>query len=252
MKASARVDKKKSLVFNTFKTGTRISNWVVVSVGGSLIVPNDINTVFISNFKEVILRQISYGRRFIIVCGGGKTARNYQNAYKMTTSIANNDTLDWIGINATKLNAHLMANVFESVSDQNIISDPNEKNITKKSVVFASGWKPGCSTDYVAVLLALNVGVSKVVNLSNIDYVYNIDPSKKNGHSAKKIKNISWANYLAMIPKNWTPGLSSPFDPVASREAKKNGLEVAIINGEKLVNMELYLEGLSFAGTTIN
>lgn len=251
MKENVGVDKNKNRVFNILKTGTRVSNWVVISVGGSLIVPNEINTIFISNFKEVILKQISYGRRFIIVCGGGKTARDYQNAYKMTVSIANNDTMDWIGINATKLNAHFMANIFESVSDQDIVDNPNEKIVSKKSIVVACGWKPGFSTDCATVLIAKNVGAQKIINLTNADGVYNKDPNVKNGKKAKMFKSISWDNFLTLIPKEWTPGLSSPFDPIASMEAKKNGLEVAIINGKKLVNMELYLEGLSFVGTTI-
>lgn len=239
--------KKKSLRFER-------SNWIILSLGGSLIVPNDINKVFIYNFKDVILKQISYGRRFIIVCGGGKTARNYQNAYKMLVPIAHNDTLHWIGINATKLNAHLMASIFGDMADQRIINDPNKKIATRKPIVFAGGCKPKRSTDYVAVQLASNVGATQIVNLSDIDCVYDTDPNGENGKKAKRIKNISWDDYLAIIPEEFTAGGNYPFSPEASREAKKRGLEVAITNGYKLADFEAYLypTGSDFMGTRIN
>lgn len=230
------------------------ANWIVISLGGSLIVPlGGIDTVFISEFKKVILRQITLGKRFVIVCGGGRTARDYQNAYK---SIRNTDdiVLDWIGINATRFNAEFITSIFGGVAYEGIINDPNKKIATRKPIVFAGGWKPRCSTDYVAVRLALNVGATQIINLSDIDCVYDTDPKGKNGEKAKRIKNISWNKYLEIIPEEFTSGGNYPFDPKASREAKKRGLEVAIINGHKLADFEEYLypTGSDFMGTRIN
>ena len=62
-------------------------NWTVISLGGSLIVPNEINTNFIYQFKEVTVKQMNLGKRFIIVCGGGRVARDYQNAYKIIAPV---------------------------------------------------------------------------------------------------------------------------------------------------------------------
>jgi uridylate kinase len=55
-----------------------------------------------------------------------------------------------------------------------------------------------------------------------------------------------------MIPKEWDPGLSSPFDPVAAKEAEAIGLEVAIINGAKLEELSNYLDDKPFVGTIIS
>ena len=252
MNEGVSIDKNKNRVLGILKTGSRVSNWIVISVGGSLIVPNDINTIFISNFKKVILKQISCGKRFIIVCGGGAIARDYQNAHKRIIRKADDIVLDWIGINATRFNAEFMASVFGDMTYEGIISDPNEGIMTKKPIVFAAGGKPGCSTDYVSVLLAENVGAQRIINLTNTDGVYNTDPNVKNGKKAKMFRNISWNNYLAMIPKKWTPGLSSPFDPVASKKAKRIGLEVVVVNGNNLINLETCLSSCGFKGTTIN
>ncbi|MBP9760005.1 MAG: hypothetical protein KBD24_01410 [Candidatus Pacebacteria bacterium] len=50
---------------------------------------------------------------------------------------------------------------------------------------------------------------------------------------------------------DWDPGLSSPFDPIAAREAEKCGIEVAIINGTKLKQVEKYVAGEKFIGTKV-
>lgn len=226
----------------------------IMSVGGSLIVPRTvINGIFIENFRETILKIVKIrNMRFIIVCGGGQVARGYQNTLKYINPNATNADLDWIGIQATRLNAQLMASVFGETAHQNIIINPNKKISTNKPIVFAGGWEPGWSTDYVSVILAENVGAQRIINLTNTDGVYDADPNGKNGKKAKMFRNISWDNYLAMIPKKWTPGLSSPFDPKASRKAQEIGLEVVIVNGNNLTNMELCLSSCDFKGTTIN
>ena len=53
----------------------KYSETVVMSVGGSLIVPDQIDTLFLADFRNFIERQITFGgKRFIIIAGGGKTA----------------------------------------------------------------------------------------------------------------------------------------------------------------------------------
>ena len=43
---------------------------VVISVGGSLIVPDQIDTDFLANLKALITSETAAGRSFIIICGG--------------------------------------------------------------------------------------------------------------------------------------------------------------------------------------
>lgn len=98
--------------------------------------------------------------------------------------------------------------------------------------------------------MAKNLGATRLVNLSNIDYVYDSDPQKDT--DAKKIEKISWAGFRKLIPEEWDPGLSSPFDPIAAKEAEAIGLEVAIVNGAKLEEFSHYLDGKPFVGTVIS
>jgi uridylate kinase len=116
--------------------------------------------------------------------------------------------------------------------------------------VVAAGYRPGCSTDLRAVQIAQRIGAKKVINLSNIDYVYTADP--RTDPTAAKIETISWTDFRALIPTDWDPGLSAPFDPIAAKEADETNIEVAIINGDKPDELTNYLEGGAFVGTLIS
>ena len=222
---------------------------IVVSVGGSLIVPDGIDTNFLTRFKALILEKVQRGFTFSIIAGGGKTARRYQEAAHVVTPLSRQD-LDWIGIHATRLNAQLLRNIFVGYAHQQVIKNPTIDIEADEPIIIAAGWQPGCSTDYDAVLMAKNLGATRLVNLSNIDYVYDSDPKKN--PSAKKIEKISWAEFRKVIPEEWSPGLSSPFDPIAAKEAEAIQLEVAIINGAALEEFSHYLDGKPFIGTIIS
>ena len=222
---------------------------IVVSVGGSCIVPDGIDTNFLTRFKTVIVEKVQHGFTFSIIAGGGKTARRYQDAFATFVPISRDD-LDWVGIHATRLNAQLLRNIFVGYAHPHVIKNPTADIETEGPIIIAAGWKPGWSTDYCAVLMAKNVGATHLVNITNIDYVYDSDPRKN--PDAKKIEKISWDDFRKLIPESWESGLSVPFDPVAAKEAQSLGLEVAIINGAKLDEFSNYLDGKPFIGTTIS
>lgn len=220
-----------------------------MSVGGSLIVPDQIDADFLIRFKALILEKVQRGFTFSIIAGGGKTARRYQDAANAVTPLSQFD-LDWLGIHSTRLNAQLLRNIFVGYAHPQVIKNPTIDVEADEPIIIAAGWQPGCSTDYDAVLIAKNLGATRLVNLSNIDYVYTADPKKD--PNAKKIERISWAEFREIIPKEWDPGLSSPFDPIAAKEAESLDLEVVIINGAKLEEFSNYLDGKPFVGTVIS
>ena len=220
---------------------------IIISLGGSLIVPEDVDSKFLRNFKKIIEKYIKKGYKFVIFCGGGKTARNYQKAVSEIVK-SDNVSLDWIGIKATEINALLIKTIFSKNSEDEIIKNPLKKIKFRNKTLIAAGWKPGCSTDYDAVLLAKNLKIKTIVNMSNIDYVYNKDPRKYK--DAKKIKNIEWKKYRKISGNKWKAGLNLPFDPVASKEAEKSKVNVFII-GKNLRNFEKLLNGRDFKGTVI-
>lgn len=225
---------------------------MVVSVGGSLLVPGTIDTEFITKFRSLILSKTRVGSSFYIVAGGGRLARNYQEAARdiRGEETLDREDMDWIGIHSTRLNAHLLRTIFIEEAQARIVKDPTRKIRRRESIIIGAGWKPGWSTDYCAVLAAKTLGATRLVNLSNIDYVYTADP--RSNPDAQKIEDIDWTSFRKLIPEEWDPGLSSPFDPIAAREADAAGIEVAIINGTKLEEFEKYLNGEPFIGTVIH
>lgn len=225
-----------------------MNNPVIVSLGGSLVVPDNIDIAFIRNFRELISSEVEAGKRFVITVGGGKVCRRYQAAAS-ELGVANQETLDWIGIRALSLNAELIRAIFGESAHQKVIVEPSELRTASKPIVIFGAKAPGHSTDFDAVEAAREAGAHEVVNLSNIDYVYDKDP--KQFSDAKKIEKTSWKMFRAILPREWTPGVNAPFDPIAAKRAEELGLEVAIMNGSNLENLKNYLDGKAFIGTVI-
>ena len=221
----------------------------IISVGGSIIIPPEgFNIEFLKKFRELILKRVKLGEKFILVIGGGSTCRKYQQAAKESAEVSNVD-LDWLGIYATHFNARFVGLLFNGWAEQELIINPTKKVKSPKSVLIAGGWKPGCSTDYDAVLLAKTYGAKEVINLSNIDYIYDADP--RQNPQAKKMENLSWAELRKIVGDKWIPGANLPFDPIAAKTAQKLGLTVKFAKGTDLVCLEDILYGKVFSGSLI-
>ena len=221
----------------------RIKQTIVISLGGSIIVPGEIQISFLKKFKEFILKFLQEGIRFIVVAGGGAIARNYQKAASQIATISNEDK-DWIGIHATRINAHLLRTIFKKEAYPVVLDSPDKPIDGEKYRLFiASGWRPGWSTDYDAVLLAQRFKADKIINASNITHIY--DRNKKN------LSRISWQNYRKLISSKWTPGMNVPFDPVAAKTAQKLGISVIVAKGTDLKNLANILTNKKFRGTII-
>lgn len=223
---------------------------LVVSLGGSLVVPNgQIDTLFLTSFVKLISRQLKRGWKFVIVVGGGGTARAYQRAADEMATLTRDD-LDWLGIHATRLNAHLLRTLFRDVAHPVVIKDPSR--CPKKmhtGVMIAAGWKPGWSTDYVAARIAKRLGASMIVNLSNVDVLYDRDPNKDK--QAVPIYKSTWKIFRQIVGDEWDPGMSAPFDPIASKLAQREKMTVTLMNGKNIKNLNAFLSSTSFEGTVI-
>lgn len=225
----------------------------VISVGGSLIVPDKIDTDFLASFKSFIRRRIDKGDKFILIAGGGKTCRRYQQGASSVSEI-NNEDKDWLGIHSSRLNGHLLRTIFKKNANPKLITnykDDLEKfeEDFKESILVGAGWKPGWSTDYDAVLMAQKFNADSVINLSNIEYVYSQDP--KVNPNAKKYEKMNWQEFIELIGDEWDPGMNAPFDPIAAKLANKINLKVIIMNGKDLDNLNNYMKNCDFLGTTI-
>ncbi|MCX8013966.1 MAG: UMP kinase [Rectinema sp.] len=253
---------------------------VVISLGGSIVAPAEgPDPRFLLRFRNVLLSVLEKsGDRAILVVGGGSPARKWQNAYKEFHSVLQSETsygngdralevfasmtpnmerqksmqeaLDRIGIAATRLNAQLIREVFLELCPQEVVIDPTAEFEFKGRILVASGWKPGFSTDYDAVILAERFKANRVINLSNVAQIYDDDPRKN--PFAKPLKNVTYDVLLKMTGTEWNPGANVPFDPIALAKAKEIGLEIIFASGTELDNFRAILESREFVGTIIH
>src|SRR3989344_3937874 len=226
---------------------------IIISLGGSLVAPGDlsmqagIDTGFLKLFKKTVIKYLD-SRRFFVFVGGGKVCRNYQDA--LLEFGADNKERDWMGISISRLNAEVVKQSFDKLAFEKVLTDPTKKVNSRRDIAVFAGWKPGWSTDYCSVILAKNMGIRTIVNVTNIDYVYDKDPRKFK--DAKAIKQISWKDFRKLVGDKWSPGLSVPFDPRASKMAEILKIKVVMVNGAHLDRLENFLNGKPFIGTTIS
>ena len=227
----------------------------VLSVGGSIIAPDKVNTTFLASFLEGMKKYLEENpeSKLIFVCGGGAPARVYQQAFREVAGENEKQDAsvqDWIGIRATHLNGQLVKALFGDLCTDPLITDPTVSSIEFKGrVLVAGGWKPGFSTDTDAVYLARRFGAKTVINLSNIAKVYTDDPRKN--PNARPIDTISWNDFREMVGNEWIPVKNVPFDPIASKIAQETGIQVICADGRNLENTIAILNGTTFEGTTI-
>lgn len=225
---------------------------IVISVGGSLIYPqNGLDTEFLAALNNFIRNQLIENphRQYFLVCGGGSIARHYRDAGRTVVGheLAASD-MDWLGIHATRLNAHLVRTIFQDIAHPHIIRNYDIIRKIEEPVAVAAGWKPGWSTDFDAIILCEDYRIDKVINMSNVPQVYDRDPNVFS--DAKPIEKISWTEFRQMVGDEWKPGMNAPFDPIASGKAHEMGIQVVVV-GPDFENLKKHFRGEQFIGTVI-
>jgi uridylate kinase len=223
----------------------------VLSLGGSLIVPNEINISFLKKFKEVILKNTKF-YKFIIVCGGGKTARNYISALGSLTS-KKEDFQSQIGIESTKLNAKFLAYFFNKKSYLKIPKDMKEiKNILRfNDIVFCGAlrYSKKETSDSTSAKLA-NYFQTDFINLTNVEGLYDKDPNKNKNPIF--IPEITHKRFLKRAKEiKYIPGQHFVLDQKAAKIIKKNNI-ITYILGPDLSNLQAVLQNKAFIGTRIS
>ena len=242
-----------------------MKNTKIISVGGSIIAPNEPDIDFLTNFVRMLADWLEKNDdgELILIAGGGGPARAYQKAFRtiepntkdVNISFSNkeeaNEAADWIGVMATRLNAELLRACLGRLAPTSVVTNPIEApEDWQGRVLVAAGWKPGFSSDNDAVLLAEKYGADTVINLSNIEKVCDSDPSTN--PDAKPLDQVSWRDFRKMVGDTWEPGKNTPFDPIASKRAEELGLTVICAGGRNIENVRRILDDADFVGTRIS
>jgi uridylate kinase len=223
---------------------------VVVSLGGSVLIPDEEDADHLSNLSS-LLKELSSEYRLLLVCGGGKVARYY-----ITTGRdigANERDLDELGIMTTRINARLVS---LSLGQLAIDTVPTTIEEAAKAggcgkIVVMGGTVPGHTTDAVSAMLAEKVGASRIVNGTSVDAAFTADPRKVK--DAKRLHTISHSELNQLVSHGMhRAGPSHVFDPLGASIAAKNNIPIFIINGRNMDEMRAAIQGKKIKGTLVS
>jgi uridylate kinase len=224
---------------------------LVISLGGSVIVPDEINIDFLEQFKKT-LRKYYKDYRFVVVCGGGAIARKYIEILKKDHK--KREELDLAGIRATRMNSLVMMQFFgkEESNDFLPMDMKDVENALKKNKVVFCGalrYSPQSTSDSTASKLAAHLKTN-FINITNVNGFYDKDPNKYK--NAKLISRIDFASFEKIAHKMKSqPGQHFVLDQNASTLIKENKIKTYII-GKDLKQLENVLKEKEFKGTLVS
>ncbi len=221
----------------------------VLSLGGSLIIPDDVDVKFLKEFKSIILKNTK-NYKFIIVCGGGSIARKYISALK---EIKCDETKQsYAGISATRMNARFM-NYFFGIDPKLGLPHTTktlEQYIKKQEIVFVGAleYKPKQTSDSTSAQLAKHFK-TEFINLTNVQGLHDKNP--KEHKDAKFIPEITWKDFDKMANKiAFKPGQHFVLDQTASKIILKNKIPTYIL-GPDMKQLDNLLNNKTFIGSVI-
>ena len=219
---------------------------VVVSIGGSVVLSDEADALFLKKLTMLFLK-ISKEYRLFVIVGGGKIARRYIQLGRELGF--DEDTLDQIGIDVTRVNARIITNLL-SVSNKEIPHSTNDALKYNLPVVVMGGTNPKHSTDQVGAELAEKIHAVRFVNATNVDGVYDKDPNKF--QDAKQLKEVSIDQLIDQYGTKWgAAGKNIFMDEPALEIIKQAKIPTFIVNGKRLDQLEKAIRGQPFDGTVI-
>jgi uridylate kinase len=219
---------------------------VVVSIGGSVVLSDEADALFLKKLTA-LFKKLSKEYKLFVIVGGGNIARRYIQLGRELGF--DEDTLDLIGIDVTRVNARIITNLL-GVSNKEIPHTTDEAMKLDKPIVVMGGTDPKHSTDLVGAELAEKTHAVRFVNATNVDGIYDKDPNKYK--DAKQLKEVSIDQLIEQYGTKWgTAGKNIFMDEPALDIIKRARIPTFIVNGKRLDQLEKAMLGQSFDGTTI-
>ncbi len=223
-----------------------MEKWVI-SLGGSRIIPKEIDFKFLKKFKQLLYKFPE--KKFIVVTGGGKTARVYMKALKELKK--GDKEQSKTGIAITRLHAKFLMKIFGEKANHYLPKNMKKiKNLLlKNQVVFCGALKTKGkrTSDGTAADIASYFNC-EFINFTNVEGLYTKNPKKYK--SAKKIKKISWKDFYEITKKiKFKAGQHFVLDQDAAKKIKENKIPTYITNS--LEEVDKIIQGKKFKGTLI-
>ncbi|MDR0887951.1 MAG: UMP kinase [Candidatus Methanoplasma sp.] len=226
------------------------SEKVVVSIGGSILIPDVNDSNYITELTALIRDVVSENIQLVVVCGGGKIARYYANTGRELGG--NEYQLDELGIGVTRLNAGLLAISLGDISSTDIplTAEDTASRSGEGNVIVMGGTEPGHTTDAVAAMVARALGAERIVNATSVDAVYSEDPKKN--PDAERYSKLTIKELGNLIYKEHGASRSGVFDPLGVKIAEENHIDIAIVDGRNLDELKNAILGKEINGTHVS
>ena len=223
---------------------------MVISLGGSLIVPEKVDFKFLKSFVKT-LRKHYNNWKFVIVCGGGSIARKYIEVLKREHR-ASEKELSLAGIRVTRLNALLLMELFgKEANDTLPTTMKSVKNDLHKNNVAICGalrYAPESTSDGTAAKLA-HFLKSEFINMTNVKGLFSDNPITN--QKAKFIPYETWKQFESRaLRRKYHSGQHFVLDQKAATMIHKDKIKTYII-GKDVKNIDKILKGKKFIGTLI-
>ncbi len=219
---------------------------ITLSLGGSIINPGEIDVAFLEQFSNILKKLISK-YKFIIVCGGGKVAREYIKALPHGLTEGERD---FMGIAATWLNAKLLSFYFKGNCAPILPQTIEEliQQLENNDIGLSGGFLPAVKTDEDAAIVADLFGSPILINVTNVDGIYNKDP--RTYPDAEKFSTLTYKEFYEIInPLSLDAGSNAPFTLIAAKICERTNMRI-IICPKDISKIEAAINGKN-AGTTI-
>ena len=223
---------------------------VVISLGGSIVIPDKINFEFLDKFKKA-LKKYSKSHKFVLVIGGGAIARKYIDALRSEHKPERE--LSIAGIRATRMNALFVMQFFGKSANESLPLDMHrvKNELAKKDIVICGALRftERATSDTTAAKLS-HFLKTDFINMTNVKGLFSADPRKDK--NAKFIPKISWKEFesIALRIKHHA-GQHFVLDQDAASIIRENKIKTYIIS-PSLKNLENVLKGKKFIGTLIS
>ncbi|MHA2357619.1 MAG: UMP kinase [Candidatus Heimdallarchaeaceae archaeon] len=225
---------------------------IVIKFGGSVLYKENmtLNIDLIKNIVSVINDLYEEGHKIAIVVGGGKLARIIIQASDVLGHVTT--FKDILAVESTRIHALL---VIGSLKDKAYLLVPRSfeeigKALSTGKIVVTGGLQPGQSTSAVSALIAEYWGADMLINLTNVDKVYDKDPNRY--PDASPIEKMTPDDLLNIISKQEEePGKYALFDIVGCEIVKRSNLKLIFANGSKPENIIKIVKGES-VGTIVS
>jgi len=222
---------------------------VSISLGGSLLTRTGDAETYL-RYAQALRKLKEKGHRLVVVCGGGRPAREYIDISRRLD--APPQLQDRLGILATHLNALLLIAALGEDADPSIHRRASEvKRHLDDRILVGGGHLPGSSTDYRAVLFARAMDADLIVNGTDYGGIFDKDPSRH--PDAKQYKDLTYGQLEEIIRSRFdqAPGDYGLFDLKATRLARKLRIPIVFVDGTDPEEIVRAVEG-GHGGTEVH